>query len=119
MLEVHHLFAKGMGGGGRIDMPYNLIGLCGLCHFRLHTGKITRQELLDFVAERENTTPEWITSEIYRLRRLPKDASPSTWQNTTDHLDQRHGVHPDTPQLPPDGGELGLAADEEGWIGFS
>ncbi len=51
--EVHHIWAKGMGGGSRLDIPWNLIVLCQPCHQLAHAGKISKRELWGIAAERE------------------------------------------------------------------
>lgn len=71
--EPHHVYGRGMGGGGRMDIPINLLGLggpfeCG-CHRAYHDGKIGREDMLSAVAKREQTTSELIVDEINRLRR--------------------------------------------------
>jgi hypothetical protein len=71
-LDVHHVFARGMGGGKRLDVRINLLGLCRWCHHDFHSGRISRRELLDLVACREQRRPGSIVTEIYRLRRQPK-----------------------------------------------
>jgi hypothetical protein len=71
-LDVHHVFAKGMGGGKRLEVRINLLGLCRWCHHDCHSGKISRRELLALVADREQQRPGSIVTEIYRLRRQPK-----------------------------------------------
>ncbi len=47
-----HLWAKGMGGGGCLDVRINLIALCLNDHGRVHLGKIARPDLLGIVAKR-------------------------------------------------------------------
>lgn len=69
----HHLWARGMGGGGRLDVRINLISLCAFCHNDVHAGLIQRCDLLAVVAARERTTQGRIEAEIYRLRRTPKE----------------------------------------------
>jgi hypothetical protein len=69
VLEPHHVWAKGMGGGGRLDVPQNLISVCRYCHQAIHLGKVSRLELLAIVARRERTTVAEIEEEIWRLRR--------------------------------------------------
>ena len=61
-LECHHIFARGAGGGQRLDVRINLIMLCKECHEHAQRNRIPRRTLLALAAERE----------IYRLRRLPK-----------------------------------------------
>lgn len=71
--EPHHVYAKGMGGGGRLDVRVNLVALCRVCHSQHHNGNSpTRAVLLGIVAQREKTTTDAIQDEIYRLRRQPK-----------------------------------------------
>ncbi len=71
-LHPHHLWARGMGGGGRLDVRINLIGLCWVCHSDVHHGDISRQDLLAVVAAREGKLQSEIEEEIWRLRRTPK-----------------------------------------------
>lgn len=71
--EAHHVHTKGTG---RLDIRINLIALGGpwecRCHRRFHDGSITREEMIEKVAEREGMTAEEIKNEIWRLRRMPK-----------------------------------------------
>jgi hypothetical protein len=68
-VDPHHVFARGMGGAGRLDLPENLIALCRWCHDAFHAGNIKRAELLDLVAVRERTTVDAIVAKIHRWRR--------------------------------------------------
>jgi hypothetical protein len=77
--EPHHLLCRGMGGGNRLDHPWNLIALCaafsgGLdCHARHHNGDgASRAELLAKISRRERVEPQAIMDELRRLQRLPK-----------------------------------------------
>ena len=76
--EPHHLFCRGMGSGGRLDVRINLVAICATfsggdnCHARAHSGEITRSELLEIVAAREQTTVEEIEATIHLMRRTPK-----------------------------------------------
>ena len=78
--DPHHWAARGIGGGGRLDVRCNLVALCstfaggGNCHRLAHDGKIKRDVLLGIIAARERTTPEAVEAEIWRLRRTPKGA---------------------------------------------
>ncbi len=69
-VEAHHLWTRGMGGGGRLDININLIALCRFCHSEFHAGHVARGELLHIVARREHRTVDGITQEILRLRRV-------------------------------------------------
>ena len=58
-LEVHHIWPRGIGGGSRLDIGWNLIVLCQKCHASCQANKIPKREQWGIAAERE----------IYRLRR--------------------------------------------------
>lgn len=82
-LDAAHVFARGMGGGGRLDVRVNLLGLCRRDHDLHHAGhKPTRDDLIALIAKREGLTPEAVVAEITRLRNLPKGspvpAAPAT-----------------------------------------
>jgi hypothetical protein len=72
----HHVFGRGFGGGTRLDIRVNLIGLCGPwdgnCHGLVHAGKVLRCNLLAVIAAREGCLQGDIEAEVYRLRRLAK-----------------------------------------------
>lgn len=65
----HHLWTRGMGGGGRLDIAINLIGLCFACHIDVHLGRILPCDVLAKVAARENWNQQDIRREMGRLRR--------------------------------------------------
>jgi len=73
--EPHHTFARGLSGGGRLDIRCNLVALgssilweCG-CHQAAHTGLIARLQLLLVVGQRECCLTSDIEEEVWRLRR--------------------------------------------------
>jgi hypothetical protein len=77
--EPHHVLARGIGGGGRMDVPVNLLALGAtrpfpacLCHGRIHNGRIDRAELLEVIAHRESLDQAEVLDILYRLRRAPK-----------------------------------------------
>lgn len=70
--DPHHVFAKGMGGGGRLDVRVNLVALCRVCHTLTHAGEIARYDLLAIIAVREGMLQDKIEEEVWRLRRLKK-----------------------------------------------
>lgn len=70
--EPHHLLARGMGGGGRMDIPPNVIGLCRLCHQKFHDGNLKREDFLITIGKRLGIKPEEVLQECYRVRALPK-----------------------------------------------
>lgn len=68
----HHVFCRGIGGGTRIDHPYNLIALCHECHQAFHDGRIDREDVVTIVADRERVDPGVIYDTIYFLRRASR-----------------------------------------------
>lgn len=83
--EPHHIWAKGIGGGGRLDVRINLVALGATaswqceCHTRIHNGGLKRDELLIIVALREGITTAMIVDRINELRRLPKESERPSW----------------------------------------
>lgn len=70
--HVHHIEARGMGSGKRLDVRENLIFLCAVpCHQDVHDGRILRCDLLAVVAMRESKTQDQIERMIYELLRTP------------------------------------------------
>ena len=72
--EPHHIFARGLGGGSRLDIRCNLIALgsgihweCA-CHQAAHAGRISRLQLLLVVGQRECYLASDIEEEVWRLR---------------------------------------------------
>jgi hypothetical protein len=70
--DPHHYKAKGMGGGKRLDHPWNMIALCRACHSAVHDGNIPRCSLLLIIATREGAAQDAIEMELNRLIRLPR-----------------------------------------------
>jgi hypothetical protein len=79
--EPHHVFARGLGGGARLDIPENLLALGSTpgwqcrCHRLCEDGFIPRHAQLCVVALREGMEVEEVEAEIHRVRRLPKRAA--------------------------------------------
>lgn len=71
--EPHHIRAKGMGGGGRCDHPFNLVSLCRPCHTAVHNGSISREFLSRIVAEREDVSRSAMCEYLDWLLRQSKD----------------------------------------------
>lgn len=65
--HVHHIFARGMGGGGRLDVAINLISLCWQCHRKVHDGRILRSHILQAVARRHRMGAEEIENRIRQM----------------------------------------------------
>ena len=76
--EPHHLWAKGMAGGGQLDIRINLIALGSRfgcpCHAEIHAGNVPDLAPLAVVADREGVTVREIADAVAEFRRLPKDA---------------------------------------------
>jgi hypothetical protein len=73
--EPHHLRAKGMSSGSRLDVDVNLISLGSSlsfeceCHTKIHAGHISKQHILEIVARREGRMVESIVDEVNLLLR--------------------------------------------------
>jgi hypothetical protein len=81
--DPHHIYAKGMGGGGRLDIRINICSLCRTCHNGAHAhGDPHITELLRIVSRREKLPVGTILDRIYELRRLPKGAALPDWMAT-------------------------------------
>ncbi len=80
--EGAHLVAKGMGGGRRVDVPFNLLSfgssllmLCP-CHTASHQeGNPSYAKMLDMIAKREGEDSDDIERAIWFILRTPKDLS--------------------------------------------
>lgn len=67
----HYWYRRGMGGGSRLDHPWNLVAICRSCHDDHHAGhRPLRIDLLAIVAAREGVTQDEITQELLRLRNI-------------------------------------------------
>ena len=64
-LQCHHIRPKGMGGGSRLDVAFNLVMLCLACHEKAQRNKIPESVLWGIAAERE----------VRRLLRMPKEGA--------------------------------------------
>ena len=71
-VEPHHVFTKGIGGSGQVDIPENLIGLCRLCHSRFHNGRIPRGQFITIIARRQRRTPDEVEAVVTRVRNKEK-----------------------------------------------
>lgn len=73
----HHWRCKGMDGGSRLDVRFNLAACCPVpCHLKAHQGKLESEFVLGKIAKREGTTPDAIREAINWILRLDKDATP-------------------------------------------
>ena len=73
--ECHHVLARGMGGGRRLDVALNLLAVgsfpCCDCHALIHGGgRIERIMCLEAVAAREGTSWESVEEALHVLARL-------------------------------------------------
>lgn len=66
-LDAHHWKPRGIGGGSRLDIKENLIGLCRECHNRAESGDISRSAILETIADREGLTPEQVQELIWSV----------------------------------------------------
>lgn len=70
--HAHHLLARGMGGGGRVDIPENLLALCPPCHRKTHDGHVKLEVLVKLVGERMGLAPDVVLERIWEIRRRRK-----------------------------------------------
>ena len=70
--DPHHNWPRGIGGGSRLDVRFNLISLCRECHTAVHLGKVSRLSLLQLVGKRERMTVTEIEDAKNELLRRPK-----------------------------------------------
>ncbi len=71
--EPHHVYTRGIGGGGRLDVRINLVALCPRDHRSHHDGNEPLTiDLKAIVAARENRLQGDIEAEIAALRRRRK-----------------------------------------------
>ena len=68
----HHVWARGMGGGTRLDVDCNLIAVCHGCHMDIHEGIIGRGEVVGAVSRRMKISAAEIEQRVWDLRRAPK-----------------------------------------------
>lgn len=75
IVDCHHYwYRRGIGGGSRLDHPWNLVSLCRADHDAHHQGNVpTRTDLLAIVAAREGVLQDDIIAELLRLRNLPRE----------------------------------------------
>lgn len=80
--EPAHIFARGMGGGGRLDVRINLVALGSTklfacpCHTNNHSGhEPTQNDLIFIVARRERVNPVDLKDALIALRWFRTDAS--------------------------------------------
>lgn len=71
--DPHHIIAKGMGGGGRVDIPDNLIALCRECHISHHAGAApTTYQCFDVAGARAGKMAEDCREMVWRVQREDK-----------------------------------------------
>lgn len=84
-VDPHHIIKRGLGGGSRVDIPLNVIGLCRgftkdgwvSCHQDADDGKITKAQLFAVVGKREGWTKPLAAEEVEaEVRRIIKEPKP-------------------------------------------
>lgn len=77
-LHPHHVIARGMAAGSRLDHPLNLIAVCPPfdgkpgCHQDIHCGRISRSEIERIVARREGLSVAALKAKVWALLRERK-----------------------------------------------
>lgn len=68
--EPHHVHARGMGGGSRLDKCLNLVSVCRPCHQRCEDyPKLMKPKCLAAIARREGLTAGVVQRAIWRMLR--------------------------------------------------
>lgn len=74
--DAAHYRRRGMGSGGRLDVPCNLVSLCRTCHDNQHNGKRPMEcDLLLLIAHREKCLQDDVLAVLNMLGRLDKRPS--------------------------------------------
>lgn len=70
--EAAHIYARGIGGGSRIDAFLNLVSLCRSCHDGHHLRQTpSKQQLWEVVAKREGLESwEVCRDAVHKLLRI-------------------------------------------------
>lgn len=80
--EPDHYMAEGHGGGNKMDVRCNVVGVGAmrtfecLCHRKRHDGNLPRAEILAVIAKREGVAEESVLDVLWLIKRLPKEAPP-------------------------------------------
>ncbi len=71
--DPHHCLARGHGGGSRLDLRANLVGLCRMCHTKHGDDPDMRSFFLDLIAVREGfSSGEAVLDYLQLVLRTPK-----------------------------------------------
>lgn len=62
-----------MGGGSRVDVSENLVGLCRFHHNQHHQGNISQAEMWEMAAKRLGKTVQECKDYVYLVLRTPKE----------------------------------------------
>lgn len=73
-VDAMHVLARGMGGGGQVDIEENLLGGCRICHTRAHAGAegYKQADLWRAVARRLRRSPGEVENHVREVLRAPK-----------------------------------------------
>ena len=74
-LDPHHVEARGMGGGKRLDVALNLVSVHRFCHQEIEAGGVkAKEKCFEIIAKREGLSgPDEVREAIWRLLRTPKE----------------------------------------------
>lgn len=71
--DPHHVLTRGHGGGSRLDLRCNLVGLCRSCHSKYGDDPDFVDFFFGLIADREGIRDiEVIRDYLYLVLRLPK-----------------------------------------------
>ena len=72
--QPHHLQARGMGGGSRLDVALGVLPLCVFCHQKVHNGNIHRRTLWELIDHKHGLEPGTAQVAVWKLLRREKRA---------------------------------------------
>ena len=82
-----HIIPRGLGGGGRVDIPGNLVSLRRWCHAAQGTANGPSLDYLRMLAStREGVSWESIQEAVHAIQRLPKDPTDARIEVTAEVL---------------------------------
>ena len=87
--QPEHVYPRALGSSRRVDLAINIVGLCAACHQKAHAGhgEPSKQQLKEYVAKRERTTPEAIQELLWAIWRLPQGSQVPSLRRVESGLD--------------------------------
>lgn len=98
--DPHHVDARAMGGGRRLDLRQNIARLCPTfygnnCHHKVTIGRISKDDMLACVAKREKTTAGRLRRYLDACHNAPKEGPLPAWEESMEF-----SIHPVAEKFP-------------------